>query len=229
MQIQNVLGVCLFLALGISYSVQAQSDCKVYPSKITDHYTGECKKGLAHGIGKAEGIDIYEGKFKKGYPHGEGTYTWKNGDVYIGEFERGRKEGEGKLSFTTHGKDTTIIGYWRSDEYIGLVYEAPYKVLEKVSIERISFNHAESDRDEITIMFYQNGVRNNGVSNKMIQNTNGNYQTEGSSWVRFYNIELPFEGKITYQTQNKLKTSTVYCSFGFKISQKGKWEIRIHN
>lgn len=206
-----------------------QSDCKVYPSAISEFYVGDCKKGLAHGMGKAEGVDMYEGEFKKGYPQGEGVYTFKNGSVYRGHFDKGMKHGKGELTFKVHGKDSVTVGYWREDKYIGLTNEPPYRVLEKTSIERYTFSHEDSDENEVTLMFFQGGVRNNGMSNVIIQNTSGTYRTEGVSWVRFSNIELPFQGKVTYQTLNKAKSISIYCSFSFKISQEGKWNVRVTN
>ena len=55
MRVHSAVYYCLLVIVGVSNSVQGQSDCKVYPSKITEFYVGDCKKGLAHGNGKAEG------------------------------------------------------------------------------------------------------------------------------------------------------------------------------
>ena len=228
MRIQYILGAYFLLAIGASYSAQAQSDCKVYPSKITDYYVGECKKGLAHGMGKAEGIDVYEGRFRKGYPDGIGTYTWKNGNSYVGEFDKGLKDGEGEFSFKMYGKDTTTVGFWRDDEYIGKENKPPYKVLQKMSVDRLSFKNSESERDLIEIEFYKSGVRNGSVNNLTIQNSSGAYETVGNI-LRISNIELPYKGEVRYSTPSALGGSSVQCYFIFEINQKGKWEIRVYN
>ena len=81
---------CLSLMHGFS-----QQECKVLKKEIAATYDGECKNGLAHGQGKAEGTDIYEGGFKKGLPCGLGTYTWANGDVYAGDWRKGLRNGWG--------------------------------------------------------------------------------------------------------------------------------------
>jgi len=228
MKKQYILVTCVFLIIGASYSVSAQSDCKVYPSKLTEKYTGECKKGLAQGQGKAQGIDMYEGEFRKGYPNGVGTYTWKNGNVYVGEFKKGQKEGKGVFTFQMNGKDSTTVGYWRSDEYIGKDNKPPYRVMEEVSVDRISFRHSDSDRDEISIEFYQNGVRNGTVNNLLVQNSSGNYTTQGN-YLQIKDIELPFVAIVRYTTLTAMKSATIPCSFKFEINQKGEWAIRVNN
>lgn len=216
------------LFAGAMYSY-AQSDCKVYPSEISEFYTGDCKKGRAHGHGRAEGINIYEGDFKKGYPEGEGVYTWKNGDIYRGAFHKGLKHGKGELSFKLNGMDTTTIGYWREDKYIGLTNEPPYKILESTSIDRVSTTHNDSNINEIVIYFLQNGARNDGISDIVVQHSSGVYKTDRRAVVRFVDINMPFEAKVNYTATNKLKTSSTYCTFSFKISQEGHWEFRLNN
>ena len=54
----------LFLILSTGFSINAQTtDCTVNKASISGFYTGECKKGLAHGMGIAQGTDRYEGHF----------------------------------------------------------------------------------------------------------------------------------------------------------------------
>ena len=66
-----------------------QSECKVKMASISGSYTGDCKKGLAHGKGNARGIDSYEGQFSKDCLKGKG-YT--GGQMAPGMMESGRME-----------------------------------------------------------------------------------------------------------------------------------------
>ena len=229
MKVYNFIKICVLILLGFNNAIIAQSDCKVYPSKIVGYYAGECKKGLANGDGYAEGIDTYEGHFKKGYPDGMGTYTWKNGNVYTGEFKKGLKEGEGELTFTINRVDTTTVGFWEKDQYIGITDEPAYKIFEKLNIDNVSVTYTDLEVNQAVIMFYQNGTNNQKISEISVQYSSGNYSNQGTSGLRFMNIELPFEGKISYRTQTKLRTSMIYCSFRFKINRDGKWDIRVRN
>ena len=78
----------------ISSFLFAQNEVLV--SDLAGKYTGDTKKGLAHGNGEAIGKDIYKGEFKKGLPHGKGVYTWQSGEVFQGSWKKGLKEGLGK-------------------------------------------------------------------------------------------------------------------------------------
>jgi len=171
---------------------------------------------------------MYDGIFRKGYPNGVGTYTWKNGNVYIGEFKKGQKEGKGVFTFEMNGKDSTTVGYWRSDEYIGKDNKPPYRLSEQVSVDRVSFRHTDSERNEISIEFYQNGMRNGTISNLLIQNSSGTYTIQ-NSFLQIKDIELPFVAIIRYTTLSSLKSSNIPCSFKFEINQKGNWAIRVNN
>ena len=106
-------------------------DCTVDMEQLKGTYTGECKKGKAHGEGKAVGTDTYEGLFKSGVPDGEGFYTWSNGNTFKGSFAKGLKNGEGVMTYKIEGKrDSIVEGFWKKDLHIGR-YEYPYKVITK--------------------------------------------------------------------------------------------------
>ncbi len=62
----------ILLSLFLTSSIKAQTDCKVLKPEISLLYKGDCKNGLAHGYGKADGIDHYEGNFKKDFQMGLG-------------------------------------------------------------------------------------------------------------------------------------------------------------
>ena len=73
----------------------------------------------------------YVGDQKNGQPDGMGVLTDTSGSVFKGSFKKGKKEGYGELSYKTiYDRDTTLVGYWKKDLYIGM-YEYPYKVISK--------------------------------------------------------------------------------------------------
>jgi hypothetical protein len=63
--------------------------CKVLDPDIGLSYTGECKDGLAHGIGHAKGRDEYVGSFESGAAHGFGKYTWGEESEWAGQAYEG--------------------------------------------------------------------------------------------------------------------------------------------
>jgi len=60
------LGITAGIVLMAVIQLSAQNRCKVLKKEISSEYHGKCKKGLAHGKGKADGIDSYYGHFTKG-------------------------------------------------------------------------------------------------------------------------------------------------------------------
>ncbi len=106
-----------FLFSGLQLSAQ---NCEVLNSDLKGKYEGDCKKGKAHGKGKAEGKDSYEGDFRNGLAEGMGTYTWENGNQFTGQWSKGLKEGKGTMIFKlASGKDSTVVGFWKKDIYSG--------------------------------------------------------------------------------------------------------------
>ena len=82
----------------IILNAQETTGCKVLMNDISGTYKGECKKGLAHGVGEATGKDfLFRREFKNGLPHGQGRYQWANGDSYQGEWKKGKMEGSGEM------------------------------------------------------------------------------------------------------------------------------------
>ena len=71
----------------------------------------------------------YVGDQKNGQPDGKGVLTDTIGNVFKGSFKKGKKEGYGELTIKNAiGKDSTLVGYWKKDQYVGL-YEYPYKII----------------------------------------------------------------------------------------------------
>ena len=73
----------------------------------------------------------YVGDQKNGQPDGKGVLTDTSGNVFKGTFKKGKKEGYGELKYKTiFDKDSTLVGYWKKDQYVGF-YEYPYKIVSK--------------------------------------------------------------------------------------------------
>jgi hypothetical protein len=92
------------------------SPCEVLDPELQAEYRGKCRRGLAHGKGRAVGSAIYEGEFRKGMKHGKGVKTWAWGDRYEGAFEKDRKHGHG---IYTWGEGTA----WGGERYEGAFKE----------------------------------------------------------------------------------------------------------
>jgi hypothetical protein len=217
----------IIISLFIPFFLAAQSDCQVLMPEIDSVYLGKCKKGLAHGKGLAMGTDTYEGKFKKGWPDGKGVYTWRNGDVYEGDFLDGVKEGEGKYSYKKNGKDTTLVGLWKEDVYIGPAPQAP-KVKQSISIDRHNFRKNTDVQNRVLIDFYQNGGRNHAITDLLITADSG-YEFELGHSKGFKDMTFPVTMLVKYSTPNKLQTRMVYCIFEFVIYEPGDWRLELFN
>jgi len=221
-----LLSLLFVLFFSFPQYVNAQKDCKVLAQGIDSIYNGKCKKGYAHGKGTAIGVDSFTGKFSKGWPS-KGTYTWANGDSYTGDFKEGKRDGEGVLKFKLADGDSILAGLWEDDKYLGPKPIAP-KVIYKYQIERYSIRDAGGVKDRVLIKFLQNGARNPTVTNLMINATNGIETTFGDA-QGYESIEFPVTIKVTYTTQNKLKTGSFDAVFEFEISEPGNWLVEITN
>ena len=100
----RILGLTL-IGGTLSFTANAQSDCKVNDPDIAGSYSGECRNGLANGQGTASGKDKYVGEFRDGLEHGKGDYTWGSGGPwgsgghYVGDWVNGKKTGKGVLTW----------------------------------------------------------------------------------------------------------------------------------
>jgi hypothetical protein len=106
----------------------------------------------AQNITKKE--STYVGDKKNGQPEGAGVMTDSLGNVFKGNFKKGKKEGYGELKYkTVYDRDTTIVGFWKKDQYVGL-YEFPYKIVSKsymVSNASISYEPANPSGNIIEV------------------------------------------------------------------------------
>src|SRR4051812_8071780 len=90
--------------------------CKVEMSTLNKSYTGDCKRGYAHGQGEAKGIHKYIGAFQNGWPTGKGIYYYNDSNYHSGIFLEGLKEGKGETHYVRTGlPDSVIKGYWSGD------------------------------------------------------------------------------------------------------------------
>lgn len=221
----NILIIIFVLALNVAFS-QEKNKCKVLKPEISEKYTGECKKGLAHGKGKAEGKETYEGKFKKGLPHGKGVYTYQDGSVYNGQWKKGKRAGMGKYTFAIAGKDSVQDGRWDDDKYLGPPESQTYKINFKKGIERIVVRRMANTPKKVELKFFQGGAPNGSISNFFITGNNG---LQLSSGYGYENLEFPFECAVKYKTSNKMQTRQFECELKFTLLYPGSYEINISN
>ncbi len=227
MSFTNKVFALLPIVLLISVYLFGQNNCKVLMTEIDSAYIGKCKKGLAHGKGLATGTDTYEGRFKKGWPDGSGTYTWWSGEIYKGGFLDGVKDGEGTYTYSKNGKDTTLVGLWKNDVYIGAKPKNPV-VKQLVSIDRYNFRKNSTAQNRVLIDFYQNGGRNVRITDLLIIADSG-YEVNLGHSKGFKDMTFPVTMTLKYFTPNKLQTRQVYCIFEFTIFEAGDWRVDLFN
>lgn len=197
-------------------------DCKVLMEKISGTYTGDCKRNLANGMGKAVGEDTYEGEFKKGLPDGKGKYTWSNGNYFDGEWKAGRKEGMGELVKLKDGKETKQSGYWKDDKYVGKYKEPFKKISASPEVQRWLIRKVADVPNQINVKFEGRNAQ------RLILKDNQKPGAQSSSgWM---NISFPFEG--TVQTQVNTTQGTGAGSrtveLKFAVYEEGKWEVIVY-
>jgi hypothetical protein len=142
----------LFIILFPAGWLHSQS-CVVDKESIKGTYTGDCKKGKAHGKGKSIGSDTYEGDFKNGLPDGQGTYTWANKNFFTGKFVKGLRDGKGIMTFKTEGgQDSLVAGFWKKDIYIGK-NERPWLVHSKTgSVRSVDVEYTPDNVNRVKII-----------------------------------------------------------------------------
>lgn len=210
----------LFILFFLNFMADAQepANCKVLLPEISGSYEGECKKGLADGLGKATGVDQYEGEFKKGYPNGKGKYTWKNGDSYDGEWGKGMRNGYGQMTIKAEPKDSITVGYWSDNTFIG-AEKFTYKVNQKsINIVNIRFAHLNNEKNQIDVIFNENGkpipIYGFGVTELV-----GHYSniTKSDFSKTINSVVFPFRAEVN--------AGGYY--FDFTLNQSGMWRITV--
>jgi hypothetical protein len=209
----------LFSLLSFSY---ADNDCKVLDTNLNKRYEGKCKKGKAHGEGKAWGEkDYYEGHFKKGYLHGYGVYKWGNGTIYKGNFAKGKMEGKGELiEILSSGEQKISEGYFKKNKYIGK-YKNPYKVISQQSIQKITFRESKvGGINEVRIKVYSNGqLLSSSLNITDLNNTTIETRGEGTILT---NVTFPLK-----RVEVSFSSGTFSHRLVFEIYKKGNWEVII--
>lgn len=90
-----------------------------------------CQLNILNAQTNTQTATTYVGDQKNGQPDGMGVLTDTSGSMFKGSFKKGKKEGYGELTYKSiYDRDTTLVGYWKKDQYIG-IYEYPYKVISK--------------------------------------------------------------------------------------------------
>jgi hypothetical protein len=214
---KEVLGIFVLFFTANWLSAQ---ECVVKDSRLNQKYEGDCKKGLAHGKGKAWGeTDRYEGGFRKGQLHGYGIYTWGDGSVYTGEFTKGDMHGEGELvQKSGSGENTVKRGFFKKGEYIGTHKEA-YKVITQRDVRNISFRKNAGDINQVRINVYANG---NMVSSGIAVNDRNNSVTENRNGIVFTSPRFPLEF-----VEVEIQLGTFTHQAVFDIYSEGNWEVNI--
>ena len=215
----------LILLVFSSWMLIPDGDCKVLLPKISGKYEGDCKKGKAHGEGKAIGEDTYQGEFKKGMPDGSGIYTWSTGDYFDGNWKNGMKDGEGKLVLKGNDQkaDSVVVGFWKNDEYFGK-YENPYEVGSKssnINKLRVMKKSIAPNQVEFIIMRKNAPV---GISNLRI-NTNAGTFYDKKNAVNTFPLEMEIEFDSKSATGFGAAKEKFTCKL--KILEEGNWQITI--
>jgi len=216
-----------FILIFNSLGLLSQENCRVLKPSLAGSYEGKCKNGLANGKGIAVGIDKYEGQFSKGLPHGEGKYTWENGSYYIGKWAEGNRQGIGKYVSTNSGIDSIQDGVWLDDKYVGPKPSQP-EIMLSSGVDRYNFKKNKSPLNRVLIDFYQNGVRNNKITNLSMRSSNGQDISYGYT-MGYDNVTFPVTINISYTTPSKLGAATCQARFDFVIFEPGDWTVELHN
>lgn len=226
---KHALIIGLVFSVFLSYS-QDKTDCKVLLTSISGKYKGECKKGLAHGQGTAEGKDHYTGRFKKGYPHGKGVYTWANGDVYEGSFRKGKKHGNGVLKMAEAEKDSILEGVWENDLFVKEVQNlsGAYQVLSAQSVERYKITKKSGGlNNTIEFVFNRGGNISRQADGMLLQGSSG-ASTVGFNFTGFENVLFPFECSVFYRVPNKMNSMTIEARIRIKFNEPGDWLVTLY-
>lgn len=219
-----IISIILFISLP-GQDTEQKVDCKVLKAEISGQYTGECKKDLAHGFGKAVGKDTYEGQFRRGLPHGKGIYTFASGAVFTGRWKKGLRNGRGTLLISVEGKDSVIVGVWKDDEFVKTSVvddKFSYNIVYRRSVDRIRILPMGT-KNEISIKIERFGMPLQ-ARDLLLYGSSGN-QVISHYFTGFQDVEFPFRATVTYLVPNKLMTGVLNCEVRFEIYRPGGWEV----
>ena len=206
----------------------AQSGCEVLMPELIGLYSGKCKKGLAHGGGRAEGIDTYEGKFAKGLPNGFGKYTWANGEEYEGEWMQGMAHGKGTKTYLVESGDSVVTGIWREDIYQGKELLPSYQITRISGVVRHSIFKLNDTGNGFRVSLFLAGNFNLDIEDFSMASDSGQEYKSGR-YVGLENAIVPYSVSITYRTWNALHSAKSNVVFNFVINEPGNFQISITN
>ncbi len=226
---RSILGLILISVLPlITNAVFGQNTCRVLMEQISRTYGGGCRNGLAHGMGKATGIDKYEGAFRRGLPHGLGTYTWANGDVYNGQWRNGKRHGKGTFISQQNDEMTKKTGSWVNDSFLGEDEVAAFTTGHIFNLERYAVRRT-GEGNRVLVNFYYMGRQGQWPADFDFKIGSGFSQREGLA-MGYDGVNFPAKILITYTVPDKLgRGLAIPVRFEITINQPGQWEIRLHN
>lgn len=103
-------------ALALASLGAAAQNCMLRDANLRGRYDGDCLRGWANGLGRAEGKDRYEGAFMDGHAHGQGVYSFADGRRFEGLFVMGRVNGAARFHY---GNGDVLEGEFRNDRLQG--------------------------------------------------------------------------------------------------------------
>ncbi len=195
----------------VSAQLLSAQNCEVLNPDLKGKYEGDCKKGKAHGKGKAEGKDSYEGDFRNGLAEGKGTYTWQNGTRFTGQWSKGLKEGKGTMVFkSVSGKDSAVDGFWKKDVYSGK-REHPWTIhFKSRMIGEIDVEYKKDGFNQVTFF---------------ITNTSGGAESVNSGAVGRMKVTevralTGFAGRLSWNDNQSKKTESILMDVQFPARLK---------
>ena len=225
---KNLRLIIIFLVSTLSINAQTDT-CKVLLGNISGKYTGKCLNGLAYGKGKSTGEDTYIGMFKDGLPDGKGKYLYKNGDIFQGYWHNGQKDGKGKFEYTLNGEKSTLIGYWKKDEYIGVTEpDISYRVTSSLGIinYKVEKNEPVYEQDKETTFSIKSAFTNFVPTDLNIEKSSGQIVQSGKK-IEITQYFCPLHCEISYTIL--VGETRKQCRFIIEILEEGKYMITLSN